>query len=173
MASKTHGSGPLLQAFVADNRYFVKVTVNRPSFFSRNPRHIVPFVFCPIEPPRPPQNDQIFIRKKHALTESPNAAEPGFWGGLFRKTASSLTGNAGVVSFEARLPRPAILVPTETIALTLSLTRDDDSKGTVYIRTIQVMLGITTYIAAQGFRRELQSSSNSLPDHWSQRARNP
>src|SRR5271170_5793814 len=122
-------------------RYFVKVTVNRPSFFSRNLRHIVPFVFCPIEPPRPPpQNSQIFVRKKHTLAQS-KSADPGFWGGLFRKETPS-TGNGGTIAFEARLPNPAILVPTEPIPITLLLKRDVGTKGVVYIRSIQIMLGI-------------------------------
>lgn len=137
-------------------RYFVKVTVNRPSLFSRNLRQIVPFVFCPVEPPRPPQTKQIFVRKKLTLTQPSQAvadSSPGFWGSLFRKAPS--ISPSGIVAFEARLPHPAILVPAETIPVTLFLKRDADSRGIVYIRSIQVMLGITTYIAAQGFRREL------------------
>jgi hypothetical protein len=133
--------------------------VNRPSFFSRNLRHIVPFVFCPIEPPRTPsQNTQIYVRKKHTLPASnpPSSSDGGFWGGLFRnKPPAPQTGNGGTIAFEARLPNPAIIVPTEPIPLTFLLKRDTGSTGIVYIRTIQVMLGITTYIAAQGFRREL------------------
>jgi hypothetical protein len=137
-----------------NRRYFVKVTVNRPSMFSRNLRHIVPFVFCPIEPPQPPpQNNQIFVRKKHTLALSARAADPGFWGGLFRKPA--VLGNGGTVAFEARLPNPPIIVPTEPIPLTFILRRDAGSQGVVYIRSLQVMLGTTTLIAAQGFRREL------------------
>jgi hypothetical protein len=141
------------------NSYFVKVTVNRPSLFSRNLRKIVPFVFCPVEPPRPPQTNQIFVRKKVALAQPPRAvvdSSPGYWSGLFRKTASiPSNGGTGIVTFEARLPNPAILVPTEQIPVILYLKRDADSHGIVYIRSIQVMLGTTTYIAAQGFRREL------------------
>jgi hypothetical protein len=136
-------------------RYFVKVTVNRPSLFSRNLRNIVPFVFCPIEPPRPPpKNNQIFVRKKHTLAAPTKNAESGFFGALFRKS-SNVTGNSGTVAFEARLPNPTIIVPTEPIPLTFILKRDKGSQGIVYIRSVQVMLGITTYIAAQGFRREL------------------
>src|SRR5579871_439791 len=135
-------------------RYFVKVTVNRPSFFSRNHRHIIPFVFCPIEPPRPPpQNNQIFVRKKHTLALSAKQQEPGFWGGLFKKTPS--TGNGGTVAFEARLPNPPIIVPTEPIPLSLYLKRVDASEGIIYVRSVQIMLGMTTFIAAQGYRREL------------------
>jgi hypothetical protein len=66
-----------------------------------------------------------------------------------------MTGNGGTVAFEARLPNPAIVVPTEPIPLTLILKRDSGSQGVVYIRSVQIMLGITTFLAAQGFRREL------------------
>ena len=137
-------------------RYFVKVTVNRPSMFSRNLRQIVPFVFCPVEPPRPPQTNQIFVRKRLTLAQPVQTvadSSPGFWSGLFRKAPSIMP--SGIVAFEARLPHPAILVPAEAIPVTLFLKRDGDSRGIVYIRSIKVMLGITTYIAAQGFRREL------------------
>jgi hypothetical protein len=140
------------------SRYFVKVTVNRPSLFSRNLRAIVPFVFCPIEPPRPPpQHSQIFVRKKYTLAPSRQSTtdNAGFFGSLFGKPPRPQTGNGGTVAFEARLPNPAILVPTEPIPLTFLLKRDVGSQGVVYIRSVQIMLGITTYIAAQGFRREL------------------
>jgi len=112
-------------------------------------------VFCPIEPPRPPsQNNQIFVRKKYTLAITARAEEPGFLSSLFRKP-TPMVGNAGTVAFEARLPNPAILVPTEPIPLTLILRRDAGSEGVVYIRSVQIMLGITTFIAAQGFRREV------------------
>lgn len=128
--------------------------MNRPSFFSRNHRHIIPFVFCPIEPPRPPpQNNQIFVRKKHTLALSAKQQEPGLFGNLFKKTP--LSGNGGTVAFEARLPNPPILVPTEPIPLTLYLKRVSGSDGVIYVRSVQIMLGMTTFIAAQGFRREL------------------
>jgi hypothetical protein len=121
--------------------------------FSRNLRHIVPFVFCPIEPPRPSsQNNQIFVRKKHTLASLPRNQDQGLLG-LFRRQPT--TGNAGTISLEARVPNPPILVPTEPIPLTFILKRDVGSQGIVYVRTIQVMLGITTFITAQGFRREL------------------
>src|ERR1700737_5204084 len=82
-------------------RYFVKVKVNRPSLFSRNHRYIKPFVFCPIEPPRPPpQNNQIFVRKKHTLATTAKAEEPGFFGGIFRKAPLPL-GNGGDGAFAA------------------------------------------------------------------------
>ena len=139
----------------ADIRYFVKVTVNRPSFFSRNLRQIVPFVFCPIESPRPPPKGQIYVRKRQTLAQDPKSIEPGFWGGLFGKAPTNTTGNGGIVAFEAHLPNPPILVPTEPIPITLVLKRDEGCKGVVYIRSIQIMLAIRTYIAAQGFRREL------------------
>ena len=133
----------------------MKVTVNRPSLFSRNLRHIVPFVFCPIEPPRPPpQNSQIYVRKKHTLAINPRSQEPSFFGTLFGIKPVP-TGNGGTVAFEARLPNPPILVPTEPIPLTFILKRDEGSQGVVYVRSIQVMLGTTTFIAAQGYRREL------------------
>jgi hypothetical protein len=146
---------PPLQLLRVNARYFVKVTVNRHSFFSRNLRHTVPFVFCPVEPPRPPQKGQMFVRKKHTLAPPPKASEPGFWSALFGIPPANLTGNGGIVTFEARLPNPPLIVPTEPIPISLILRRDAGSQGIVYIRSIQIMLGITTFIAAQGFRREL------------------
>ena len=58
---------PTLSGFPgeAEIRYFVKVTVNRHSFFKENPRAYVPFNFFPIEPPRPPESgSEIFARQK-------------------------------------------------------------------------------------------------------------
>lgn len=137
----------------AYSRYFVKVTVNRPSFFSRNLRHITPFVFCPIEPPRPTSTTQLFVRKKHTLS-SPAPSSPGLFNGLFRKPPPA-QGNAGTIVFEARMPNPAIIVPTEPLPLTLLVKRAEGSQGIVYVRSVGIMLGTTTFIAAQGFRREL------------------
>ena len=164
----------------------MKVTVNRPSIFLRNLRQVVPFVFCPIEPPRPLQTNQIFVRKKLTLAQPPQAiaeSSPGFWGGLFRKAPSIASiGSTGVVAFEARLPHPAILVPAQPILVTLYLKRDADSAGIVYIRSIQVMLGITTYVTAQGFQRELgylqpildvRNLSLTLPANQNEVAINP
>jgi len=117
-------------------------------------RQTVPFVFCPIEPPRPPQNSQIFVRKKYTLAAPPRQAESIF--SFFRTKSPANTGNGGAVTFEARLPNPPIIVPTEPIPLTFILRREGEGNGrVVYVRSVQIMLGITTYIAAQGFRREL------------------
>jgi len=140
----------------AYGRYFVKVTVNRPSFFTRNLRHIAPFVFCPIEPPRPATTTQLFVRKKHTLSSAPTngGGASTLFSGLFRKP-SAAQGNSGTIVFEARMPNPPIIVPTEAVPLTLLVRRDQGSRGVIYIRSVQIMLGTTTYIAAQGFRREL------------------
>jgi hypothetical protein len=112
----------------------------------------VPFVFCPIEPPRPPLQSQIFVRKKHILASPPR--QDSFFSGLFRAKPPA-TGNGGTIVFEARLPNPAIIVPTEPIPLTFLVTRDGTHGGVVYIRSVQVILGITTFIASKGYRREL------------------
>ena len=97
----------------------------------------------------------MFVRKKHTLAPPPRQAE-SFFSGLFRAKPSANTGNGGTVTFEARLPNPPIIVPTEPIPLTFILRREGEQNGgVVYVRSVQIMLGITTYIAAQGFRREL------------------
>jgi hypothetical protein len=83
----------------------------------------------------------------------PKKVEQGFFGALFRKPV--LTGDAGTVAFEARLPNPPIIVATEAIPLTLLLKRVAGVEGVVYIRSVRILLGMTTYIAAQGFRRDL------------------
>lgn len=92
------------------------------------------------------------MRKKHTLAAPPRGQDSSLFSLFARKSGP---GNAGTIAFEVRLPNPAILVPTEPIPLTLLVKREVGSQGTVYIRSVQVMLGITTFIAAQGYRREL------------------
>ena len=65
---------PTLSGFPgeAEIRYYVKVTVQRHSFFKENPRVYMPFNFFPIEPPRAPVTGaEVYARQKHSFSSFP------------------------------------------------------------------------------------------------------
>jgi len=134
-------------------KYFLKATVNRPAFYKTNLRQYDPFVFLPIESPRPPPtNAEAFARRKHEfIPAQPQSAtkKPGLFMS-FRKPEPAAVGPPVPVRFtvEARLPSPPILVPNEPLPLRILLTKLDPFHDVVVIRSLQIMLLATTHISA-------------------------
>lgn len=134
-------------------KYFLKATVNRPAFYKTNLRQYDPFVFLPIESPRPPPtNAEAFARRKHEFIPAqpqPATKKPGLFMS-FRKPGPAAVGPPVPVRFtvEARLPSPPILVPNEPLPLRILLTKLDPFHDVVVIRSLQIMLLATTHISA-------------------------
>jgi hypothetical protein len=157
---------PTLSGFPgeAEIRYFVKVTVNRKSFFKENPRAYAPFNFFPIEPPRPPPTgSELFARQKHqfqAFTELEPSGKSKVKNLFSRKGSDGLGAAAEppFISVDIRLPQPAILTCNSDIPLRIVLQRLNASQEFVYLSSLQVALvGITKIRAHDFIRRENNS----------------
>lgn len=140
---------PTLSGFPgeAEIKYFVKVTVERPSLFKENYRHIHNFKFLPIEPPRPPANNrESFGRRQHQFSaHSPLAEKPS----VFRKSSIPAAGVPPAVAVEARLPDPAIVTCNEPLPLRVVVTRTNGSVETLTLQTFQITLWGFTKVRAR------------------------
>lgn len=160
---------PTLSGFPgeAEIRYFVKVTVNRHSFFKENPRAYVPFNFFPIEPPRHPSTgSEVFARQKHRFDTFPaggaSSSAKEKMKGMFSKKSSApnspITGGAPFISIDARLPEPAILTCNQDVPLRLLLKKLNDFSEPIYLQSLQISLISYTKIRAHDVYR---TESNS------------
>lgn len=156
--SKVHVKGtlpPSLSGIAEDAawiRYFLKVTVNRPAFYKANMRHIDPFVFLPIEPPRPPSTSaEAFAKRKHEFipTKPAKGTMDGLFGAFRKPAAGSQAGQVPIrFAVEARLPSPPILVPNDPLPLRLLVTKLDPFQEVIVMRSLQITLLGTTHISA-------------------------
>ncbi|KXT01916.1 hypothetical protein AC578_2558 [Pseudocercospora eumusae] len=160
---------PTLSGFPgeAEIRYFVKVTVNRHSFFKENPRAYVPFNFFPIEPPRPAlTGSEVFARQKHRFDAFPDGGASSFakekMKGIFLKKSSApnspITGGSPSISVDARLPEPAVLTCNQDVPLRLILKKLNDFSEPIYLQSLQISLISYTKIRAHDVYR---TESNS------------
>jgi hypothetical protein len=132
-------------------RYFVEVNVIRPSSFTRNYRDCIPLTFRTIELPPPlGQDTQTFVRTRHTLSPVKR-----IWNGLFRQ--QSMPGHANV-SFQARLPSPAILVCNEPIPVSLILKRENGAIGIVHVESVEIVLNIITSAKVKGIPNDIKTS---------------
>ena len=143
-------------------RYFLKVTVNRPKFYKTNLRHHDPFVFLPLEPPRPPPTSlESYARKKHEFfVAGPPKKSGGFFGG-FRRDNTVPPVIPVRFAVDARLPSPPIVVPGEPLGLRILLTKLDPFAEVVLLRSLQITLLGTTHITAHELVKD-QLSTNLL-----------
>lgn len=148
---------------VAQIRYYVKVTVQRPAIYKENFRAIRPFTFLPIEPPRPPPNERVsYARRPHQFGPSIEVPEKP---GLFRK-APVAAADPSVpdfpppsISIEGRLPDPAIITCNELLPLRILITKTNKSPATIYLRTLSIILIGFSVIRAHELERP-------IPGHW-------
>ncbi|ORX96357.1 arrestin [Clohesyomyces aquaticus] len=155
----------------AEIRYYVKVTVNRPSLFKENPRNIANFTFLPIEPPRPAQADgEAYARRQHQFMETvPGVPPPGKKKGFFDRKDSSgsippisplpaTTGPPPRFVVDARLPNPAILTCNKDIPLRILLKNMSPRNKNVYLQMLQIeLIGYTRVRAHEVERTESNS----------------
>lgn len=154
---------PTLSGFPgqAEVRYYVKVTVDRQSFFKENPRAFLPFNFFPIEPPRPPSTgDEAFARQKYTFAASDNVAKgksklKELFGAQSKDSPSAADAHFSV---DARLPSPSILACNGIVPLRLIVKKLSDYDGILYLQSLQVSLVGSTRIRAHNvFRNESTS----------------
>ncbi|KAH8808060.1 hypothetical protein F5884DRAFT_881689, partial [Xylogone sp. PMI_703] len=123
----------------AEIRYYVKVTVQRPSLFKENRRAAIGFKFLPIEPPRPPPTtNEVYARR-------PFSFQAGLAGyarksSLFKKAAPPLSNTAPKGEIDARLPSPAILTCHEAIPLRILVKKLNESPEQIFLMSLQISL---------------------------------
>jgi hypothetical protein len=123
----------------AEIRYYIKVTVQRPSLFKENRRSAIGFRFLPIEPPRPPKTaNEVYARRPFAFTAGlANYAKKS---SMFRKKSTQMSDTAPKGEIDARLPSPAILTCNEPLPLRIIYRKKNESAEIVFLMTLQVHL---------------------------------
>jgi hypothetical protein len=138
----------------AEIRYYVKVTVQRPSIWKGNRRSELGLKFLPIEPIRPrPSNAETFARRPHMFKAglSPFARKQF----AFKKKPTQLSNTPPSVLVDARLPSPAILTCNEAIPLRILLKRQAESPEYVFLVGLQIdLIGYTKLRAQQLIKTE-------------------
>lgn len=159
----------------AEIRYYIKVTIQRPSLFKENFRHQLGFKFLPIEPPRPPLTNQeayarrpFTFRPKSPGVAAPSGPSPALTPPLTSKrssmfgarkassaslvvngNASSSTDQPPSVEMSARIPHPSILTCNKPIPLRLIAKKLVDSRAECYLVSMQIDLVGTTTVRCQ------------------------
>lgn len=151
----------------AEIRYFVKVTVNRPSLFKENPRAVANFTLLPIEPPRTERTDgEAYARRQHQFLENAPSVAAGKKPGLFEKKSSAMSvpssptssGPPPRVALDARLPNPAILTANQDLPLRLLMKSMSARTKNVYLQMLQIeLIGYTKVRAHEVARTESNS----------------
>ncbi|KAF4630615.1 hypothetical protein G7Y89_g7522 [Cudoniella acicularis] len=138
----------------AEIRYYVKVTVQRPSIFKENRRSAIGFKFLPIEPPRPPPTtNEAYARRPFGFQVG--IAAPVRKSSIFRKnpTPTPLSDTAPKGEIDARLPSPAILTCNEPLPLRLIARKLNMSAENIFLMSLQVHLFGYTEVRAQDVAR--------------------
>lgn len=145
------------------------MTVKKAAFYKMNMRTYYPFVFLPIEPPRPPPAEiqTFFARRKHRFAYTPVSRsshhllakkKKGFFssfGSSASKASAGVLQQPGpVIYLEARLPEPRIMVPTRPIDLTLVVCSQTKLDVEVYMHSISVNLLTTTISRVDAYSQE-------------------
>ncbi|CZS99393.1 related to arrestin (or S-antigen), N-terminal domain protein [Rhynchosporium agropyri] len=141
----------------AEVRYYVKVTVQRPSLFKENRRSAIGFRFMPIEPPRPPKtSNESFARRPFQFQAGlgTNTKKTS----MFKKKATQLSDVPPQGEVDARLPSPAILTCNEPLPLRLLVRKLNDSPEQVFLMSLQLnLIGYTEVRAMDVSRTETSS----------------
>lgn len=135
----------------AEIRYYIKVTVQRPSLFKENRRSAIGFKFLPIEPPRGPKTSKEVYAKRQF--EFHPGLVTGQKKGLFSKAKPSLSNTPPKGEIDARLPSPAILTCNEPLPLRLIVRKTNESPEQTFLMSLQVALIGTTEVRALDVKR--------------------
>lgn len=145
----------------AEIRYYVKVTVQRPSLFKENRRSAIGFRFMPIEPPRPPKTtNESFARRPFQFQAG--LAGSVRKGSIFSKKPTPLSDTAPQGEIDARLPSPAILTCHEPLPLRLIVRKLNESPEQVFLVSLQVQLFGFTVLRALDVSRTDTSTWNLM-----------
>jgi hypothetical protein len=136
----------------AEIRYYIKVTVQRPSLFKENRRNAIGFKFLPIEPPRPPKTaNEVYARRPYAFQAG--LASHAKKSAMFKKKPAQLSDTAPKGEIDARLPSPAILTCNEPLPLRIIAKKLNNSVEHVFLMSLQVHLFGSTEVRAQDLVR--------------------
>lgn len=153
----------------AEIRYYIKVTIQRPSLFKENFRHQLGFKFLPIEPPRPPPTHQEAYARRpftfRARSSGPGSPSPSLAGpkkssmfGRKESSTSSVTvnGTSSIttdrppsIEISARLPHPSILTCNKPVPIRLIARKLVPSHAECYLTAIQIDLVGSTVVRCQ------------------------
>ncbi|KAL7276195.1 hypothetical protein RUND412_000811 [Rhizina undulata] len=165
--SYSHSRGtlpPSLSGIRGDDawiRYFLKATVNRPKFYKINLRSFDPFVFLPIEPPRPPPtNSETYAKRQHQFTTYHQPPRKRGIFNAFREATPNPHALSARFSIEVRLPSPPILVPNEPLPLRIILVKLENYAGPIVIHIVQIRLLAQTHIRAHSLSKDEHSIIN-------------
>jgi hypothetical protein len=141
----------------AEIRYYIKVTVQRPSLFKENRRNAIGFKFLPIEPPRAPKTtNEVFARRPYVFTAG--LASYAKKSAMFKKKPAQLSDTAPKGEIDARLPSPAVLTCNEPLPLRIIARKTGESPESVFMVSLQVQLFGTTEVRAQDVMRQETST---------------
>ena len=112
----------------------------------------------PIEPPRPSKNSrESYARRQHHFAPPIDVPDRP---SLFRM-GSTTTRNSvipPIISFDGRLPDPAIITCNEPLPLRILITKLNDSPATIFLQLIElVLVGITTTRAHELQREDVHN----------------
>lgn len=137
-------------------KYFVKVTVARPSMLALNHREFVPFIFLPIEAPRAePGNDSLdfFVKRQHTLTMADDPLKKNGLKGFF---ADGRKRQGDTVAIEVRMPNPPCIVPGLPVAMDImGFLETNINMNRLEISKVSIWLCISTKVRASGLKRVL------------------
>ena len=124
--------------------------MNKPQFFNLgSPRAVTPFVFLPIEPPRPSDTGrEAFARREPKFSPhsrpSISPRKSIFDGALSSERKSSETDLASPeppkISLDARLPSSSILTCNEPLPLKILVKQINERTEPIYLQSIQIEL---------------------------------
>lgn len=157
--SHVHQTLPPSMRSVANDgeiRYFVKATIHRPGLMHENLRCKVPFLFLPMEAPRPPPtNHEVVSQEKLTLFDS-----------------SAM--RAFIFDVQASLPSPAIVTCKESLPLRVLVRKTEFTPMQLYLTYMEIKLIGYTRMHTNGHhetRREIFDVMNSaglkIPIGWS------
>lgn len=133
----------------AEIRYYIKVTIQRPSLFKENWRYQVGFKFLPIEPPRPKSLQQeAFARRPFVFKPpTPLPTRKSFFGGSKSTPAKNVTGQTPPsIEMSVRVPFPTIFTCNQPIPLRLLAKKLAPAQEQVYLTALEISLVGYTHI---------------------------
>ncbi|KAI1105101.1 hypothetical protein F4804DRAFT_305128 [Jackrogersella minutella] len=137
----------------AEIRYYLKVTIQRPSFFKENWRYQVGFKFLPIEPPRPAKTSQeAFARRPFTFRPRPRMhhKKSSFFGGNRSPAPEAAEDQAPPnIEMSARLPFPSILTCNEPLPLRIIARKLAPTATQVYLTAMEIALMGYTQVRVQ------------------------
>lgn len=136
-------------------RYFVKVTVIRPSMLAINRREYVPFIFLPIEAPRAEPSSRsrsFFVRRQYTLASEDDqrrSSLKNFFTDKGRKDGDT-------IALEVRMPNPPTLVPGLPVNMDImGFFESNFNDNQLVITKVVIYLCITTKVRAGGLKRSI------------------